>query len=298
MRDKVADALGASSQGPQHPHAIFGRTVVDLLLGSVLPRNSQEMADVTNAAVMGVAGIGGTSIARPKAVNLPAWRGVAIDMQEVISRHTSTGQRDRKCNSRSVPIRQEGWGSRRPSSDPRTVERWNNRDLAESSDQDNRDGLPIEMTGTSQFSIRCDLTTLRRSAKGSITANVHAELGSLVCPNRNWSDFVVVILGWWLEASNRLVDGASAVDLQFMDGPYTIRANTATPVSCKLECLERAREPVILGSVMVDPLQLVKEIERVAADVLAACVARDWQSRDLDTLRSLLNRSVGRWRRP
>jgi len=93
MRDKVADALGASSQGPQHPHAIFGRTVVDLLLGSVLPRNSQEMADVTNAAVMGVAGIGGTSIARPKAVNLPAWRGVAIDMQEVISRHTSTGQR-------------------------------------------------------------------------------------------------------------------------------------------------------------------------------------------------------------
>jgi len=102
MRDKVAEVLGANSAGPQHPHAVFAQNVVDFLLGSVLPRNSQEMAALDNAAIMGVAGSPFGSIARLKPVNLPAWRTVAIDMQEVVTGHTSTGQRALQSGIKSI----------------------------------------------------------------------------------------------------------------------------------------------------------------------------------------------------
>jgi len=148
-----------------------------------------------------------------------------------------------------------------------------------------------------QFLIRCDRATLLRSAKGSITANVHVELGTLVFPDRGWSDFVIVILGWWLEASNRLVEGARTIELRYMDGPFAIRATASSPTSCILECLEKAREPKVLGSATVDPVQMIEETERVATDIVEACIARGWQSRDLDTLKQLLDRSTARWRR-
>jgi RHS repeat-associated protein len=93
IRERVATALGADSTGPQHPLGTFGRNVVDSLLATVLPRDNQEYADAANAAIFGMAAPLEGAAARLKAVNLPAWRTVAVDMGEVLSGHTSTGTR-------------------------------------------------------------------------------------------------------------------------------------------------------------------------------------------------------------
>jgi RHS repeat-associated protein len=53
IRDRVATALGADSAVPPHPLGLFGGNVVDSLLATVLPRDSQEYADAANAALLG-----------------------------------------------------------------------------------------------------------------------------------------------------------------------------------------------------------------------------------------------------
>lgn len=154
--------------------------------------------------------------------------------------------------------------------------------MAQHNDQDDRDCL-------SDFLIRFDVATLRRSAKGSITGNVFIELGTFIFPDRGWSDFVVIIFGWWLTALKRLVDGERRVELPFMDGPYAMRVTAFEPATWTLECVETVHAPNVVSSVSVDVARLIRETERVAAQVVTACETRGWQSSDVDTLRHLLS---------
>ena len=39
-----------------------------------------------------------------------------------------------------------------------------------------------------------------------------------------WSDFGIVILGWWTRVIRELLEGAGTSDFVFMDGPYLIKA--------------------------------------------------------------------------
>ena len=43
-------------------------------------------------------------------------------------------------------------------------------------------------------------------------------------PMKNWSDFGVVILDWWIAATIRLLQGSRTEKFEFMDGPYSINA--------------------------------------------------------------------------
>ena len=43
-------------------------------------------------------------------------------------------------------------------------------------------------------------------------------------PEEQWLDFGSVILSWWLRAARELLAGADEVELDFMDGPYTLTA--------------------------------------------------------------------------
>lgn len=168
--------------------------------------------------------------------------------------------------------------------------------MAEHNHQNDRDRLPNPLTGLVEFLLRCDVESLRRSTKGSITGSLYAELGTFVFPDRGWSDFVVVLLGWWLEALYRLVDGNRTAELEFMDGPYAMRVTAVDLSTCSLECVQKARAAIVLSKASVDVVQLMKETERVAAQVVRACEARGWQSADVDALKDLSSRPTPRRR--
>ena len=150
------------------------------------------------------------------------------------------------------------------------------------------------MTGPVPFSLRCDVETLRRSTKGSITGRLYVELGTFVFPDRGWSDFVVVILSWWLEALYGLVDGNRTAELGFMDGPYAIGVTAIDLSVCSLECFQKGRTDTILTKTSVDVFQLIQEVQHVSARVVEVCDAQGWQSSDVIALRALLNRPTSR----
>jgi hypothetical protein len=153
------------------------------------------------------------------------------------------------------------------------------------------------MTGLVPFLLRYDADTLRRSTKGSITGNLYVELGTFVFPDRGWSDFVVVILGWWLEALSRLIDDNRVAELEFMDGPYAMRATAVDLSTCTLECLQKAGAAIVLSKASVDVAQMFRETQQVAAQLVKACDARSWRSPDVDALKKLLTRPTSRLRR-
>ncbi len=74
--------------------------------------------------------------------------------------------------------------------------------------------------------------------EGSPVAGVvFFRLGDLDFPESGWTDFPVVILGWWCQSLSRaLAGGASCVVLEFMDGPFEVRVSgpIATVVRCDL----------------------------------------------------------------
>ena len=41
-------------------------------------------------------------------------------------------------------------------------------------------------------------------------------------PESNWMDFGIVILSWWIAATNKLYSGSKREELIFMDGPYRL----------------------------------------------------------------------------
>lgn len=145
----------------------------------------------------------------------------------------------------------------------------------------------------SPVSLRCELATLHQSAHGSITANLEARIGNFVFPGTGWSDFVAIVLGWWLVALQGLIRGQKSVELRFMDGPYVmyVTREGAGATNCKLQCCEERAERVVVFQTNVNPLQLLSETERTATELLEACAAKMWDAPPLRSLGALLNES-------
>jgi hypothetical protein len=50
------------------------------------------------------------------------------------------------------------------------------------------------------------------------------EFDGLYYPEKNWTDFACVIIGWWVSTVVKIMDGEDKVNFAFMDGPYSIEA--------------------------------------------------------------------------
>jgi RHS repeat-associated protein len=90
IRDKVASALGAGAPG-DNPVAGLARFVVDSTLSMFLPRSTSEAVESQNASMLGIAAP--MELGASKAINLPAWKRVAIDIEHIVEGHTSGGAR-------------------------------------------------------------------------------------------------------------------------------------------------------------------------------------------------------------
>jgi hypothetical protein len=163
-----------------------------------------------------------------------------------------------------------------------------NRDVVQRNHQDNRSCIS-EMTDETPVSLRCELATLHQSAHGSITANLEVRIGEFVFPGPGWSDFVAIILGWWLEALHTLLRGEQSVELRFMDGRYVMWLTREGQNHYILKCREEREEHTVVFQAGVNPAQLLSATERTAADVIKACAAKKLEAAPLRSLSSLLN---------
>jgi hypothetical protein len=132
---------------------------------------------------------------------------------------------------------------------------------------------------------------MRLSESGTIVGPIwlrSKEAPDIVFPEAEWSDFPVVILGWWLREVESLLRGAAVeATCLFMDGPFEFSINRSGDVQFR----QRRKS----GHVAVGPSTL-----RISADefwmalltsalnVVAECDARGWSNVDIDDLRRFI----------
>lgn len=139
--------------------------------------------------------------------------------------------------------------------------------------------------------IRFEPDSLRQSRSGSITGVVALTSNAACFPEEGWSDFVVVIAGWWLRAIRSLGTGELASqDLDFMDGPFRARVSREGKDHATIEFVhDDLGHEIVEGS---HPLDLGKFAERVhefAKQVLRVCDERSFRATpDLEILRGLV----------
>jgi hypothetical protein len=127
------------------------------------------------------------------------------------------------------------------------------------------------------------------SASRSITGIVYFDFGAVCFPAERWSDFAVVITGWWLEALHRMEKGIDReVELFFMDGPYHIVATRLTGNEVKLRCVERGRTELVRHEEVVQLPELREQVRNVTKEIAATCTRAGMQSSDLEKLKSQL----------
>lgn len=131
--------------------------------------------------------------------------------------------------------------------------------------------------------VTVDEASLRFSR--NVTGTVFFEFGAFQFPERNWNDFVVVILGWWLDATTKLMAaGEGETDLYFMDGPYSLRI-ALEGAAFKIG---RGRDDVEIedGSfnLEVDAHDFLRAIYDASTTILSACARRDWMTADIEML--------------
>jgi len=120
----------------------------------------------------------------------------------------------------------------------------------------------------------------------SITGVLYFDFSGFFFPGDGWSDFVVVILTWWLSALERLERGVECEGvLRFMDGPYWIAVAARDGDVVLLRCTEDRRGVGVVHEEQVSLSELGREVRRIAKQVASACQRRRIDSSDVDVLR-------------
>lgn len=145
--------------------------------------------------------------------------------------------------------------------------------------------------GCIEFAIGLDVASFERGID-PITGVVFIRCGDIIFPEGSWSDFPVVILGWWHRGAVSLVEGSRQEKFLFMDGPYWFEVLAEDPIAWGIRF---GRDKRTLGEYNVVGRQFVGEILSAGNVIIRACMERKWSSADirgLSTGRSLLQRAL------
>jgi hypothetical protein len=106
-------------------------------------------------------------------------------------------------------------------------------------------------------------------------------------PEPGWSDFPVVVLGWWLTALGALRSGAATqATCLFMDGPFEITVTDAGGPLWRVQCVRRnADSEGVFADLVTSRDSLLGSITAAAEAALAECDRRRWSGRDVEALR-------------
>jgi hypothetical protein len=122
----------------------------------------------------------------------------------------------------------------------------------------------------------------------NITGVCFLRIGDAVFPERDWSDFVVIILGWWLRGLAAATSGLES-DLRFMDGPFAVRVHPLADGVARVQLLEdRVAGEIIQDEAFISLPQAIEACLLASSVVLHECAARGWSHDTIEELKELV----------
>jgi hypothetical protein len=132
-------------------------------------------------------------------------------------------------------------------------------------------------------------SSLNRLATGNVTGQVFLRGAAGDFPETGWSDFPVVILGWWIAGLADVVARREpSYQGLFMDGPFAFVVERGSGAAGRLAWGTHGEETT-QGIINLDTfLRSAVAAGRLLAEV---CHGRQWNNRDLENLERAIARS-------
>ena len=107
----------------------------------------------------------------------------------------------------------------------------------------------------------------RTTPGGTLSGTLFFEVNGIYFPAENWGDYVLPVLGWWIENATKLSFPGSEVKNIFMDGSYSFRLyRRATSDDVRLTLYRD--DAIIPGEYMVSYRRLLAEHRGAAKSVI------------------------------
>lgn len=153
--------------------------------------------------------------------------------------------------------------------------------------------MPV-VTRTNDVHVYINVNTLHMSTHGKITGVISLRVGDFYFPERGWSDFLVVILGWWLDEMAKLWHGQQededGVGCLFMDGSFFYGISEYEGSWWLIECVEGIPEGKVMAETKVERSIFIKDVLSCATQVVEACRSRGWKTEAIDKLATTVAR--------
>lgn len=125
--------------------------------------------------------------------------------------------------------------------------------------------------------------SLKISGNKLITGAVYFDFGSFQFPEKDWDDFIVIILKWWLVALARIIyQGSKSEELRFMDGPLLLNIKVLNNDLWGIQCLYN-HKMIYEGG--YSGLEFTNSVLKSVKIVIDQCEKYGWQSKDVDDLK-------------
>ena len=135
-----------------------------------------------------------------------------------------------------------------------------------------------------------DLESIFQYESGRIFGGIYIEADNMDYPAADWTDFVV-ILSWWSYALNtfQYLKPKETVELQFMDGPYSIRLEYLDNHTAQSRFIARGQSTTIIQHEQIVDMDLFKaSLKKCMKQVLNKCYREGWQGNDVVSLETTL----------
>jgi hypothetical protein len=122
----------------------------------------------------------------------------------------------------------------------------------------------------------------------NIIGEIYFKIEDEYFPQKEWSDFVVVILSWWIEAVSTILKSKinTSCKLFFMDGPYVVNG---MKIDDEIVNLEFVRSDKVLFETQCNIGQLKESLLTTSQTVLKKVEEKKWDTNDVRKLKSSIN---------
>ena len=139
--------------------------------------------------------------------------------------------------------------------------------------------------------VRVDSLYLSSGKFPKIHGIIFFQAADFTFPDSLWDDFVVKILGWWIEGMQALVPDEKHGEeiFYFMDGPYRVNVLLNNDTTCNLIFIRSyADVDDVIGEVTVSCDALLAHLIEVAQTVVQKAEGEKWQTENLVILKRLI----------
>lgn len=144
-----------------------------------------------------------------------------------------------------------------------------------------------------QVDVIINRNSLIRTERGNVLGEVFFNIDGKLFPEKGWSDYIVVIITWWIEEISRMGKANNIKDfkLNFMDGPLYVKGSFINEYKIQLGFMrEKIDEDEIFFTSICNFNQLKNSINQEANVLIQEVDKRGWISEDINKLKSTISK--------